>query len=704
MIEQHEKCSFACAAILMALLLISYARGALQLEFPGPVPSDAKGRVSQDGLVLENNVLAFKWTTIDGRLKPESVTDKLSANTLALSTEGSYGEMGSQLEGADCFQLVLDSRQILKCSDLKIVGSLELNDLRPYPESFRLAKRFGGKQITAILASSNGNIQVKWCAILRDGSNYVRQEIQIATEKVELEIREIVLFDYSESGASVMGSVDGSPVAVGNMFFALEHPMSKSQILQGKLSQFRCSLPCSMMLKPGDLLTASCVIGVAPEGQLRRAFLYYIERERAHPYRPFLHYNSWYDIGYGGEKIQESQCMEVIELFARELVNRRKVTMDSFALDDGWDDTASLWQFHKGFPNEFSSLQKVAEKYDSALGAWLSPFGGYGEAKKERIKYGLQQGFETNQSGFSLAGPNYYARFRDVCVKMIREYGLNYFKFDGIGTGDTTAGADSEFASDVQALLRLIGELRQVKPNIFVNITTGTWPSPYWLWYGDSTWRAGSDWSTYGWGSKRQQQITYRDKETYRNVVTRAPLYPLNSIMTQGVMFANHGLPDEVNDLVDDIQAFFASGTNCQELYITPSLMQPEHWHALAEAAKWSRDNKDVLVDTHWVGGDPAEGQVYGWASWSKRKGILSLRNPCDKLGKIAIDISKVLELPEGAAQKYALRSACSTIASARARPQKKDVAQGEIMLSVGQEHTFELEPYEVIVFDATPL
>lgn len=169
-------------------------------------------------------------------------------------------------------------------------------------------------------------------------------------------------------------------------------------------------------------------------------------------------------------------------------------------------------------------------------------------------------------------------------------------------------------------------------------------------------------------------------------------------------MFANHGLPDEVNDLVDDIQAFFASGTNCQELYITPSLMQPEHWHALAEAAKWSRDNKDVLVDTHWVGGDPAEGQVYGWASWSKRKGILSLRNPCDKLGKIAIDISKVLELPEGAAQKYALRSACSPIASARARPQKKDIAQGEIMLSVGQEHTFELEPYEVIVFDATPL
>jgi hypothetical protein len=287
---------------------------------------------------------------------------------------------------------------------------------------------------------------------------------------------------------------------------------------------------------------------------------------------------------------------------------------------------------------------------------------------------------------------------------MIRAYGLNYFKFDGIGAGGTPAGAGGEFVQDVQALLRLVDELRQVKPDIFVNITTGTWPSPYWLWYGDSTWRSGSDWSTYGWGSKRQQQITYRDKETYHNVVTRAPLYPLNSLMTQGVMFANHGLPDEVNDLVDDIRAFFASGTNCQELYITPSLMRAEHWDALAEAAKWSRDNKDVLVDTHWVGGDPAEGQVYGWASWSMRKGILSLRNPYDKPGKIAIDISKTFELPKGAAEKYALRSACSAIAAAKARPWKKDVDKGEIVLSVGLVHTFELKPYEVIVLDATPL
>ena len=180
--------------------------------------------------------------------------------------------------------------------------------------------------------------------------------------------------------------------------------------------------------------------------------------------------------------------------------------------------------------------------------------------------------------------------------------------------------------------------------------------------------------------------------ETYNNVVLRAPLYPINSLMTQGVMFANHGLPNEPDGLVNDIRAFFASGTNCQELYITPSLMQPPHWDALAEAAKWSRDNVDVLVDTHWVGGNPAEGHVYGWAAWSKRKGILSLRNPNDKPGRITIDIAKAFELPTGAVEKYSFKS-----------PWKDDANQAAIVLSAGKTHTFELKPFEVLVFDAAP-
>jgi len=457
-------------------------------------------------------------------------------------------------------------------------------------------------------------------------------------------------------------------------------------------SALRCSLPRTTPLKAGEEQTYSSVAGIAPHGQLRRAFLHYVERERAQPYRPFLHYNSWYDLGYGLGKILEPDALKVIDLFGKELIEQRKVVMDSFVPDDGWDDPASLWRFHEGFPHGFTALQQAAERYHAGVGAWLSPWGGYGKAKEERMKYGLKEGFETNKNGFSMAGPKYYGRFRDACLGMVRDYNLNYFKFDGISSGGAPTGAPAAFAADVEALLRLIGDLRQAKPDLFINVTTGTWSSPYWLWYADSTWRSGSDWGKCGWGSQRQQQVTYRDAQTYQNVVRRAPLYPINSLMTQGVMFANHGLPKDTDRLVEDIRAFFASGTNCQELYLTPSLLDAQTWDALAEAALWSRNNADVLVDTHWIGGDPAKGEVYGWASWSKRKGILAFRNPKDEPGKIAIDIGKAFELPPGAAQRSALKS-----------PWKNDVSTPTLTLSAGAEHTFELKPFEVFVFDATP-
>ena len=122
-------------------------------------------------------------------------------------------------------------------------------------------------------------------------------------------------------------------------------------------------------------------------------------------------------------------------------------------------------------------------------------------------------------------------------------------------------------------------------------------------------------------------------------------------------------------------------------------MMESRHWDALAEAAKWSGDNSDVLVDTHWVGGDPAAGQIYGWASWAPRKGILALRNPSDKSATITIDIGKSFELPKGAARKYSLKS-----------PWRQDAGGETIVLNAGKEHTFKIEPFEVLVFDATPL
>ena len=122
-----------------------------------------------------------------------------------------------------------------------------------------------------------------------------------------------------------------------------------------------------------------------------------------------------------------------------------------------------------------------------------------------------------------------------------------------------------------------------------------------------------------------QQWITYRDAETYRSIVRKGPLFPLNSLMYHGIVSAEnayYGLEkvQTDSDFADQVWSYFATGTQLQELYITPSMLNKVKWDTLAKAAKWSKENASVLVDTHWIGGDPTALAVYGWASGAKTK------------------------------------------------------------------------------------
>ena len=85
--------------------------------------------------------------------------------------------------------------------------------------------------------------------------------------------------------------------------------------------------------------------------------------------------------------------------------------------------------------------------------------------------------------------------------------------------------------------------------------------------------------------------------------------------MLHGIVYAQKapGLStDPGGDFRNEVRSYFGSGTQLQEMYITPSLLTPTDWDILAEAAKWSRLNASILVDTHWIGGDPRLLEVYG--------------------------------------------------------------------------------------------
>ena len=226
-------------------------------------------------------------------------------------------------------------------------------------------------------------------------------------------------------------------------------------------------------------------------------------------------------------------------------------------------------------------------------------------------------------------------------------------------------------------------------------MTTGTHSSLFWLRYADSIRRGGEDHSFAGVGSSRERWITYRDADTYKHVVLNGPLFPLNSLMLHGLIYARYakGLEtDPDRDFRNEVRDYFGNGTQLQEMYITPSLLTGENWDDLAEAANWSRAHAGTLVDTHWIGGDPSELEVYGWAAWSQTEATIVLRNPSDKPQSIAVDAARAFELPPGAPRIFQAKS-----------PWKSDSARPVVVLRAGEAHTFALQPFEVLVLDATP-
>lgn len=638
-------------------------------------PGPSVAQISGTHFSVSNHALSVEWSTADGKLRFTRFDDQLENKAWHAPDELFLIRLG-------------DGREIC-ASEMTLESQPAVEDLVGNPNASRESDRLSGKKITVKLRASPA-LAVVWSGVLGDGANYLRQEITLRAGKEDVAISEVRLIAWKLAEAKVVGTVAGSPVVARNIFAGLENPLSKCTVTAGEAT---CWLRRELPLPAGHEVAYSSVIGVTPEGQLRRGFLNYIERERAHPYRTFLHYNTWYDLGYFN-RYDQAGVLNRIEAFGTELNQKRGVTLDSFLFDDGWDDPKTLWGFHSGFPDGLRPFQEIAAKYGVAPGIWLSPWGGYGKPHAERIKYGEEQGFETNKEGFELSGPKYYKRFHDVCLEMIRKYGVNQFKFDGTGNVNTVI-TGSQFDSDFDAAIHLVEDLRATKPDIYINLTTGTYPSPFWLRYADSIWRGGEDHDFAGVGSWRQKWITYRDRDVYERVVKQGPLYPLNSLMLHGLIYAQYAKnlsTDPEGDFTAEVHDYFGTGTQLQEMYITPSLLTKQNWDTLAESAKWSRENRDVLRDTHWIGGDPAKLEVYGWASWSPGKAILVLRNPSDETQQFPVDAAQAFEIPPGAPSEFTAKS-----------PWKSDAATS-IELRGGTAHVFSLAPFEVRVLEATPL
>lgn len=618
--------------------------------------------------------------------------------------------------------LFVDAAELPPARIITAVGDIVLPSSGPAkavvrkadPKAARLSERSAAK--TRVFNPVRlGNLAARRTEIA--GKNYTRFLIELSNKgTVPIKVDEFELLkDYTPGGAGErVGFTDGAVAKFPEVktFIGVENPLAKVTVENGKVTAI---LERGFEIQPGEKWAVSYVIGKYREGQFRRDFHNYLNSERAHPYRVLPHYNSWYDINIGRnetpdwkKRMDEAESLGVMVAF-REALSKRGVFINSYLWDDGWDDWDSFWDFHPGFPNGFKKHAEEAHRNKGAsIGCWMSPCGGYGRAFGGRLKYAKDHGYiRPSDNLLRLSIPTCYAAFRDRVIKMIKDYDMNLFKFDRMGCGHDCEGAGKEHAPDIDGVVRLIGEMREAKQDVFVNATVGTWASPFWVMYADSIWRGGADFGMAGVGTARQKWLTYRDNVIHDRFVMRSPLFPLNSMMMHGIIVNRGGpptvmdvsnSPTSTRDFADEVWMGVACGTGLQEYYITPKLMHEEWWDILANGVKWLKKNEAVLRDVHWVGGDPCfgrpaaeganpPGEVYGYASWLGRekaaKGIVILRNPSDQPQTFTTRLNKIFELRNLPREKAKVLNMRVTYSHDAKVPQPKTAAE-EFTISFG--------------------
>ena len=596
-----------------------------------------------------------------------------------------------------------------------------------------------GALLSATFENEEKQIRMDWEILLRGNAPYFTQRFRFSRQKnaEAIHVVSIRLGKYiPENPESVraVGKVPGSPVALSeNVLCGIEQP-GFELTPPDKTGAIGLDLPCDLRVNGTSHLTLTSMIGYFPKEQQRRAFNFYVERERAAPSRHFLLYNGWYDFGLSPT---EEKLGEAIDAYGNELVKKRGVRFDAFVLDDGWDEpTRELWSPSPAkFPNGFRPLWKKAQSYGAGFGIWISPTGGHFGVAERLESCRKVDGISEDTLAFDLDDPIYEKWFAKKCRSLMLGDRVIYFKWDRI-----SGNVSRHFLN----LLNIADNLRKVRPELFINATSGTWPSPFWLNHVDTTWRGGADIAFYnpGIGDKRDQWMSYRDGELIDSVVRRAPLYPINSVMHHGVALGTHYqgavCAEAGNDLRREIFSYFALGANLQELYVDFRLLDEDPtqskawalrkirpkpnipakaaatrkaisqatwiagnavWDCLAEASAWAQRDARPLVDMHWVAGTPSNPPgAYAFAGWHRGNGVLYLRNASDKSTSIEFSLKEAFELPanEPADAAYTLQAAYVYGNDAYANPAQAIPATEKIR--------FTLQPLEVRVLEARRL
>jgi hypothetical protein len=585
----------------------------------------------------------------------------------------------------------------------------------------------GDKQLILTFKGTNTPLEVRVIYQLGKDQFYARKKLELRMTKLSGNygylgkpyIRRIwpVFTHLKTTGNIIKKGGLGQPTAMkltndskAGAFWGMEFPTAQNELQKQDHS---------FLLKTGDYYGKQIgkdwfssnwvVMGLTPQKDIRQWFMKYVSDIEAQPVRPYVLYNSWYDLRHPEivhrEKyiMNQKNSLRIIKMLRQQLTKKRGVKLDAFVLDDGWDTYKSPWKIsEKRFPNGFKPLIKQLQKTDTDLGVWFGPIGGYSN-RNVRVNWMKDHGYEVipGTDELCLAGKKYHQLFKKRVSDFTKNRGVAYYKWDGIqfSCSDPSHGHPVGIYSRraiMDSVISLDNAVWSENPDAFLNITSGTWLSPWWVKYATTIWMQGGD---YGYSkipsiTRRDRAMTYRDWGLYNDYKTKDSWFPIANLMTHGLIkgrLQKLGAEEPLDKFADNAVLYFSRGIAMWELYISPDLLTDTQWNVIGRDIKWAKSRFGLLKHTVMVGGNPAKGETYGYAHFKGDRGILAVRNPKIDPQVLKMNLNKRLGLAEDA----------DSLVVERVFPRKKI---SPVLISSGSELSFDLNGYETAIYEIFPL
>ena len=284
----------------------------------------------------------------------------------------------------------------------------------------------------------------------------------------------------------------------------------------------------------------------------------------------------------------------------------------------------------------------------------------------------------------------------------LAKQGVGYFKWDGIQFSSSEPGSGHAVGylsrrAAMESVIEKCKAVREVNPNEYLNITSGTWMSPWWLKYANQIWMQGQD---YGYAdvpsvNERDGAITYKDFVLYDDFHNQDLWFPVSNLMTHGVIKGNlerlGGKDDPLEKFANDAVFYFGRGVSMYEMYISPDLLNPKEWKVLSKSLTWAKDRFPVLNKTYMEGGDPTKGETYAYVHFKNDSGIIAARNPVMQPQSISIKLDPAKGMADSA----------SSLVLERTYPTHWISPD---LYAAGTTITIPLQGYEAAIYEVYPL